>query len=73
MEKGKVCSLSIDQTLKELVDSGCEDLTLLEIASACGTSKQCIQQIEQRALKRFRSELEPIYKEWFDRRPYIKN
>lgn len=75
MQKGKtpVTSISIDKTLKTLVDLGCDELTLLEIADACGTSKQCIQQIEQRALRRFRKELAPIYKEWFDKHPYIKN
>ena len=47
MQKGKtpVTSSSIDKTLKTLVDLGCDELTLLEIADACGTSKQCIQQI----------------------------
>ena len=73
MSKGKrrVTSEHIDGVLKELADTTSGELTLAEIAEACGTNKQCIQQIEVRALRRFRQELEPIYEEWYNRKPYI--
>ena len=73
MPKGKlpVTSSHIDEALKELAENRTGELTLAEIAEACGTSKQCIQQIEVRALRRFRQELEPIYKEWYNKKPYI--
>jgi predicted DNA-binding protein YlxM (UPF0122 family) len=47
-----------------------DELTCNEIAQFCDISKQAVQQMEKRALKKFQNELEATYYEHFSKKAY---
>jgi predicted DNA-binding protein YlxM (UPF0122 family) len=48
-----------------------DELSCTEIAEFCGISKQGVQQMEQKALRKFQTQLAPIYREHFNSTPFL--